>query len=82
LVFHYQPVEALIKAEFLFNLLAAEAYLHPGESVSMGITTRIFATISNTSGEIAWQERMFYKSNAGDWRELDTSMRRIDSVGS
>ncbi|KFY08967.1 hypothetical protein V492_05744, partial [Pseudogymnoascus sp. VKM F-4246] len=78
LVFCYKPDKTLIVADYLFNLPATEQYSKTGEPADKGILTRLFGTLTGTTGRALGQKRyLWYGASAANRKGFGESAGRI-----
>jgi hypothetical protein len=79
IVFNHKPTGTLIQADLIFNLPATEQFSKTGDSATSGILTKIFGSLTNTSGK--GQQRLIWHgpSNANkDRAGFNRSVARIN----
>ncbi|KFY40409.1 hypothetical protein V494_03512 [Pseudogymnoascus sp. VKM F-4513 (FW-928)] len=78
LVFCYKPDKTLIVADYLFNLPATEQYSKTGEPADKGILTKLFGTLTGTTGRALGQKRyLWYGASAANRKGFGESAGRI-----
>ena len=82
LVFFHKPTRTLIEADLLFNLPATEQFSKTGEDPNGGILTKIFSYLTNTRGDMKWQQRLlYYGPGSADRKSFKASITKIQTWG-